>query len=76
MITRKKHLKIEEVDISITITPRYSIKATHLFNLGILQFMLDINESVERPNRYLHALETNLSLQTNFVDAIEEIFQN
>ena len=72
----EKHLKIEELDIALNITSTYNIHTTHQFNLGIMQFMFDIKDSVLKPNGYPNALETNPTLQTNFVNAIEQIYQN
>ncbi len=72
----EKHLRIDKLDIKINVTFTYNIHATYQFNLGIIQFMLDIKDSVERSNGYLNALETNPSYQTNFVNAIEQIYQN
>ena len=72
----ENHLRIDELDITINVTSTYNIYATHQFNLDIMHFMLDIKDSVERPNGYLEAIETTPSLQTNFVNAIEQIYQN
>jgi len=69
-------LRIDELNIPINITSTYNIYATYQFNLGIMQFMLDIKDSVFRPHGYLDALETTPALQTNFVNAIEQIYQN
>jgi hypothetical protein len=75
----EKHLKIEEVNQgnpSTCITSTFSIKFTHEFNISIMQFMIDIKESVEQPNGYLHTLKTNPGLQTKFIKAIEQIYQD
>jgi hypothetical protein len=72
----EKHLRIEELDSTINITSTYKIHATHQFNLGIMQFMVDIKDSVERPNGYLHTLEITSDLQTKFVKAIEQIYED
>jgi hypothetical protein len=72
----EKHLRIDELDITINVTFTYNIYASYQFNLGIIQFVLDIKDSVLRPNGYLNALETTPFLQTNFVKAIEQIYQN
>lgn len=72
----EKHLKIEEANYTINITSTYSIRITHQFNIGIMQLMLDIKDSVERSTGYLNALETIPTLQTNFINAIEQIYQN
>jgi hypothetical protein len=70
----EKYLKIEEVNLSISITSTYSIQVTHQCNIGIMQFMLDIKDSVERSRGYLNALETTPALQTNFINTTEQIY--
>ena len=72
----EKHLKIEEVHLSISITSTYSIQVTHQFNISIMQYMFDIKDSVERSTGYLNALETTPALQTTFINAIEQIYSN
>jgi hypothetical protein len=72
----ENHLKIEEVNLTINITSTYSIHATHRFNIGIMQLMDNIKDSVERSTGYLDTLETTPNLQNNFSNAIEQIYQN
>jgi len=72
----EKHLKIEEVNLSVSITSTYSIQITHQFNISIMQFMFDIIDSVKRSNGYLNALMTTPDLQSNFISAIEQIYQS
>lgn len=40
--------------------------------MGIIQFMNDIKNSVERPGDYLHSLETTPDLQDRFKKTIDK----
>ena len=73
---QEEHLKIEKLppNSKITITSSWEIPVGYEFRVGIIQFMNDIKNSVERPGGYLHSLETIPDLQDRFKKAIEQIY--
>ncbi|MDQ6863091.1 MAG: hypothetical protein M3044_04640, partial [Thermoproteota archaeon] len=69
-------LKIDKLppNSKVTITSSWEIPVGYEFRVGIIQFMNDIKNSVERPGGYLHSLEITPDLQDRFKKAIEQIY--
>lgn len=73
----QQHLIIEKINITeLKLTSTWNIPINHVFHIGIMQFMRDIKDSVEKPQGYLHMLEITPELQDRLSKAIEQIHQD
>lgn len=73
---REKHLTLEPLGRkqTISVTSNLSVECDHLFHVGIGNLVEDIRLSVEKPNGYLHLLETLARLQDKFEKLLSQIY--
>ncbi|MGH9975259.1 MAG: hypothetical protein ACRD8Z_05410, partial [Nitrososphaeraceae archaeon] len=74
----EKHLLVEKTEpvLKIQIKSDWEITINKIFNVGILQLIHDIKDSVEKHNGYLDKLENSDLVRDNFEKALAEIYSS
>jgi hypothetical protein len=74
----ERHLLLEKAaeGLKVQIKSDWEIAINKVFNIGILQLVDAIKDSVERPNGYLDKLENIDHIQNNFSKALGEIYSS
>jgi hypothetical protein len=74
----EKHLLLEKAvpGLKVLIKSDWEITINKIFNIGILQLVEDIKDSLEKHNGYLDKLENIDIIQNNFKKALGEIYSS